>query len=176
MKLNKYLSFDISLHNTLFQLNKEYPYTHPSYITLLNTLESNWISKGYSSTSEERTFKSTAYTTMNLYYMNPLDKGSDIVLLNKFINISETSQFRCCRIDKLHFLNSNELELIDYKSGMYIPPPIDSFYTQKSLLTVTSIKNKFGVYPDIYSFYYLRRGIKKSLHLDSDYIFILNKL
>lgn len=166
MELNKYLSFDISIHQTFYNINKYYPDTSLSFESLMKILEDNWLSEGYQSSHEESIFKSYATNALKLYSLNPLDKGSDIVLLNKFISDNNASEFRYTKIDKLHFLSNDQLELIDYKSGKHIPPFDESFYTNKTLFTISSIKNKLGVCPDVFSFYYLRHGIKLSAKIN----------
>lgn len=166
MKINKYLSFDISLHKTFYEINKKYPNTSLSFEILIDILDDNWISNGYQSKDEESLFRDYATNALKLYSLSPLDKGCDIVFLNKFISGNEDSQFRYARIDKLHFLSNDQLELIDYKSGKYIPPFEKSLYTNKTLFTIKSIKKKLGVYPDVFSFYYLRHGIKLSAKIN----------
>lgn len=163
MKINKYLSFDISLHKTFYYINAYFPNTSLSYEKLICILRNNWLSEGYQSTDEESLFKSYATITMKTYSIIPLDKGSDIVLLNKFITDTEESKLKYAKIDKLHFLSNGQLELIDYKSGQYVPPVNKLFSTDNTFFTTNSIKKKLGVYPDIFSFYYLRHGIKISL-------------
>lgn len=162
MEINKYLSFDISLHKTLYYVNKYYPNTSLSYEALLDILNDNWLSTGYQSNREESLFKSYATAAMKIYSLTPLDKGCDIVLLNKFITDTEGSKLKCSKIDKLHFLSNDELELIDYKSGKHIIPINNSICSCKTFFTINSIKKKLGVYPDIFSLYYLRYGVKLS--------------
>ncbi|MCY6482811.1 hypothetical protein OW763_00365 [Clostridium aestuarii] len=169
MKINKYLSFDISLHKTLYYINKHYSNTSLSYKSLIDILNDNWLSTGYQSNYEESLFKSFATTAMKKYSLNPLDRGCDIVLINKFITAKEGSKLKYAKIDKLHFLSNDQLELIDYKSGKHLPPINKSFFTSKTLFTITSIKKKFGVYPDIFSLYYLRHGIKFSQEIPQIY-------
>ncbi|MBE6069178.1 MAG: hypothetical protein E7211_16000 [Clostridium lundense] len=176
MKINKYLSFDISLHKTFYEINKKYPNTSLSFEILIDILDGNWISNGYQSKDEESLFRDYATNALKLYSLNPLDKGCDIVFLNKFISGNEDSQFRYARIDKLHFLSNGQLELIDYKSGKYIPPADKRFSPNKLLFTITSIKEKIGVYPDIFSLYYLRHGIKLSTYINFDTIYNSTKL
>lgn len=142
----------------------------------MGILADNWLSKGYQSKHEELTFRDYATTALKLYYLNPLDKGSDIVFLNKFINGNEDSQFRYAKIDKLHFLSNDKLELIDYKTGKHIPPADKRFLSNKLLFTIISIKEKLGVYPDIISLYYLRHGIKLSTHINLDVILNSSKI
>ncbi len=174
MEINKYLSFDISIHQTFYNINKYYCDTSLRFESLIDILEDNWLSKGYQSDREESLFRSYATYALKLYSLNPLDKGSDIVMLNKFISDNEDSEFKYAKIDKLHFLSNDQLELIDYKSGKYIPPFHKSFYTNKILFTITSIKKKFGVYPDIFSFYYLRHGIKLSIKIKEPNLLLNN--
>ncbi|WP_186430053.1 hypothetical protein [Clostridium sp. BSD9I1] len=174
MKMNKYLSFDISIHQTFYNINKYYPDTSVPFESLMGILKDNWLSEGYQSISEESLFKSYATYALKLYSLNPLDKGSDIVLLNKFLSDNEGSEFKYAKIDKLHFLPGNQLELVDYKSGKYIPPFEKSLYTNKTLFTITSIKKKLGVYPDIFSFYYLRHGIKLSVKINESNLLLTN--
>lgn len=160
----------------MYCINKYYPNTNLSYESLLDILKENWLSTGYQSTFEESQFKSIATNAMKLYSLNPLDKDCDIVLLNKFIADTEGTEFKCAKIDKLHFLSNNNLEFIDYKSGKYLPPINKSLCTHKTLFTITSIKKKLGVYPDIFSLYYLRHGIKLSTFINLDIMFNINKL
>ncbi|MDP4145700.1 MAG: hypothetical protein Q8936_14640 [Bacillota bacterium] len=117
MKLNKYLSFDISIHKTLYCVNRSYSKKDISYEALLDILNSNWLSTGYQSSYEEYKFKSYAATAIKMYSLNPLDKGCDIVWLNKFITDSEGDVPIFAKIDKLHFLSTGQLELIDYKQS-----------------------------------------------------------
>lgn len=176
MEINKYLSFDISLHETFYFINQYYPYTSLNFKSLIGILNNNWLSDGYQSKCEESQFRYYAATALKLYSLNPLDKGCDIVLLNKFITGKEDSKFRYAKIDKLHFLSNNQLELIDYKSGKYIHPINKSFFSNKLLFMITSIKEKIGVYPDIFSFYYLRHGIKLSTFINLDTMFYISKI
>jgi hypothetical protein len=113
---------------------------------------------------------SYATSAMELYSIIPLDKGTDIVLLNKFITDTEKSKPKYVRIDKLHFLSDGRLELLDYKSGRYIPPVNKLFYSDNISFSINSIKKKVGVYPDIFSFYFLRHGIKLSIEIISSEI------
>lgn len=174
MKINKYLSFDISIHKTLYYINKYSSDSFLSYENLLDILQDNWLSTGYQSSYEESLFKSYATTAIKIYSINPLDKGYDIVLLDKFITDTDGSKLRYTKIDKLHFLSSGELELIDYKSGKYIPPINEAFSISNIFFTVNSINKKLGVYPDIFSLYYLRHGIKLSAFINLNTISTIN--
>lgn len=89
MEINKYLSLDISLHKTLYDINKNYSNSVLSYDALLDILNINWLSTGYQSKHEESLFRSYATNVIKLYFLNPLDKGCDILLLDKFITFKE---------------------------------------------------------------------------------------
>lgn len=167
MRINKYLSLDSSLHKTFYDINTYYPNTCLSYERLICILNNNWSSEGYQTRDEESLFMSYATYTMKLYSIIPLDKGTDIVLLNKFITDTEISKAKYIRIDKLHFLSDGRLELLDYKSGRYIPPINKLFSSDNISFSINSIKKKVGVYPDIFSLYFLRHGIKLSIEIIS---------
>ncbi|KEH87950.1 hypothetical protein Z965_05130 [Clostridium novyi A str. BKT29909] len=174
MEINKYLSLDISLHKTLYDINKNYSNSILSYDSLLDILNINWLSTGYQSKHEESLFRSYATNAIKLYFLNPLDKGCDILLLDKFITFKEDSNLICCKVDKLHFLSNDKLELIDYKTGKYIPSIDKYFNSYKTFLTVYSIKKKLGVYPDIFSLYYLQHGLKFSTFINIDVMYSIN--
>jgi hypothetical protein len=89
MWINKYLSLDISLHKTFYYINANYSDTFVSYEKLIYILNNNWLSDGYQTRDEESLFMCYATSTMKLYSIISLDKGNDILLLNKIITDTE---------------------------------------------------------------------------------------
>lgn len=176
-QINKYIAFDISLHKTLSQYNFLNLSDKNSLDTLLNLLLENWVNVGYESDLEERIFKNRAMIALANYYVNPLDKGTENLIIDKFVQYkSPENLILLGKVDKLHELSNGLYELIDYKSGKYLPPEDELFKTNKVPKIIYLTYQKFGVYPDLFSYYYLRHNKKFTLHITEDYKNFLNCL
>lgn len=166
MPYNKYISFDLSLHNTLFHFNSLTSSNGVTLKKLHSLLSSNWINEGYSSFDEEMDYKLKAFTSLTSYYLNPLDKGYENILINKFISTTNSnSKFLTCKIDKFYELENGLLELVDYKSGKYLPPNSLMFSNYALYKTLYVVNEKLGSYPDIFSYYYLLYNRKFSINV-----------
>lgn len=183
--INKYLAFDISLHSTLSKFNKIYPYNNKSYKLLMNLLTESWISRGYLSNDEESQFKIRATKALEKFLNNPLDVGVENIIVDKMLQENLTSSLTLyAKVDKLHELEDKTIELVDYKTGSYLPP-MQKFNckTQIALLIALSYSN-LGIYPDLISFYYLMYNKKITFKINNDFIdfsksylkFILDKI
>lgn len=168
--INKYLSFDITLHKTLSKFNQLPSGQVTSLDSLLSILHDNWLSLGYNSKREEDIYKIRAVNTLIKYYYNPKDKGEEIILIDKFIKAKEDKTIYFAKIDKLHFLEEDTLEVIDYKSGWHLPPKSLIFNSNKVYQTLFCIYSKFGCFPQQYSFYYLRHNFKYTMTIDEIFL------
>lgn len=164
--ISKYLSFDITLHKTLSKFNQLPSDQVKSLDTLLNILYDNWLSLGYNSPKEESIYKMRAVSTLIKYHSNPKDKGEENILIDKFIKANENKAIYLAKVDKLHFLDEDILELIDYKTGWHVPPKSHIFKSNKVYQTLFCIYSKFGCFPQQYSFYYLRHNLKYTMTID----------
>jgi len=175
--INKYISFDLSLHKTLSEFNQLALSDRSSLNVLLGILQDNWISFGYTSTSEEDIFKNRALISLINYYRNPLDKGCENLIIDKFINYKVPNNLSLSsKVDKLHELNNGLFEVIDYKSGLYLPPEDTMFNSLKVHKTIYVVYQKLGVYPDLFSYYYLRYNKKFTFKITKEYAYFLDSL
>jgi hypothetical protein len=171
MIYNKYLSFDLSLHNTLFRFNSLTSEDEVSIKKLLNLLTSNWLKEGYSSFDEEMHYKLKAILSLTKYYKNPLDIGYENILINKFLStVNPKGSLLTCKIDKFHELPNNMLEIIDYKSGSSIPSTNYLFSCYSFYKTLYIVNKKLDIYPDSFSYYYLLYNKKYSIKISKEII------
>lgn len=168
-KNNKFFSFDQSIHSALAEFNYRADYTDKNYIKYI--LDKNWISLGYSSTSEELAFKNKSYRLLLNYINNPLDKSLDILYIDKYLKRKIDKYVTLtCKIDKLHEVSSDVYEFIDYKTGKHISPISKNQASFHIPILLDLIHDKFEFYPDYISYYYLQFNKKISYEITSDVI------
>lgn len=169
--INKYIAFDISLHSTLAEFNKLYLADDKSLDSLISLLDKNWVSKGYDSNIEEQHFKQRAVTTLKSYYYNPLDIGIENLIVNKKLqkNLGSNLILRG-KVDKFQELNGGLFELVDYKTGKYLPPTFHIKFNSHLAILLTLIYSSYGIYPDLVSYYYLMHNRKFTIEIDNNSI------
>ncbi|OGG08120.1 hypothetical protein A3D05_05270 [Candidatus Gottesmanbacteria bacterium RIFCSPHIGHO2_02_FULL_40_24] len=112
-------SFGSSVHLALQNFYQLYRKSlNPDKNTLLNLLHRVWIPLGYKNKKYEAVMKKRAEGMLSLYY----DKGhsSDVKIddLEKLFTIKLTPSLKLGgKIDRVDKLNSNSIEIIDYKTG-----------------------------------------------------------
>ena len=175
--INKYISFDLSLHKALSEFNQLILDEKASLNILLTLLLDNWINLGYACIYEEELFKNRALVALMNYYRNPLDKGYENLIVDKFITYkAPNNSDLTSKIDKLHELNNGLFEVVDYKSGLYLPPKENMFNSLKVHKTIYVVYQKLGVYPDLFSYYYLRYNKKFTFKITKEYTCFLQQV
>lgn len=177
MTLNKYISFDISLHSTLSKFNKQSLLYRPSLNELLNILSNNWINVGYANLVECEKYEIMANSILTRYYSHPFDIGVENFIIDKFIKTSGPSgpsgKVISCKIDKMLELPNSFIEVIDYKSRANVPFSSSPFYDCKLYKNLYIINKELGFTPDYFSYYYLRYNKKLTLEINSKIMSIL---
>lgn len=156
--VNKYLSFDKSLHSVMAEINIFTPTqaANLSIDRLYSLIEKSWISLGYADTKEELSFKQRAMKILISYVSFPKDKGFENILINKVLRGSLNKHIKVYgKIDKVYEDSTGQIEIIDYKTGSVIDKTAD-FYTNVQLpLYLILVYEKLGIVADSISYYYL---------------------
>jgi hypothetical protein len=170
-EINKYIAFDMSIHNALAEYNKCLLHEKGSFIILQSMLDKHWVDKGYRSILEESEYKKRAINLLKKYYDNPLDMGLDTIAIDKMLKLTYDSNLNLmAKIDKLHEANGNIMELIDYKTGTVLPPTNKMLYNMQIPITLILIENKYGFYPNLFSYYYLSLNRKFTFQIDDVFV------
>jgi len=168
-KNNKFFSFDRSIHSALAEFNYKADYTNKSYIMYI--LDKNWISLGYSSIYEELAFKNKAYRLLLNYINTPLDMSIEILSIDSYLKRKVNKYITLtCKIDKLHEISSNVYEVVDYKTGKHISPISKNHTSFHIPILLDLIYDKFSLYPNYISYYYLQFNKKISYEITSEVI------
>lgn len=93
--------------------------------TLLTSLEENWMSLGYKSKSHEKKTKGQGIEYLENYFKNQFDKGTKVLAVEKGFVVplakDKNSISITGRIDRVDEVDSNTIEIIDYKTGERVP-------------------------------------------------------
>lgn len=140
---SKYISFGNSIHMALADFNL---ITNESYKTidvLHDLLRKNWISKGYDSIDEEKDFGLRGLKMLSRYFENPLDVGTENLIIEQMIFKDMDKYTLCGKIDKAYIREDGIVEILDYKTGKTIKP-IDKIQLPLYLILA---EEKLGYFP-----------------------------
>jgi hypothetical protein len=168
---NKYLSFDKTIHQAMSEFNMQQEQELRTLKNLYNLLEKNWINEGYISYEEEQKFKIRAYGMLTSYFHNPLDIGTENLIINKSISQKiENKTLIFTKVDKVYERTDGGIEIVDYKSG-YVISHQDNFPLDfKSAILLELVRKKLGTTPNYISYYYLSYSKKFTLQISEDVI------
>lgn len=177
MTINKYISFDISLHSTLSEFNRNSLVSHPSLNELLTILSNNWSNIGYASLNECLQYKIIANVILTRYYNNPYDIGLEPLIIDKFISSKSSSgKLLYCKVDKIIELVNGSIEVIDYKTGINITHSSSPSYDYALFKSLYVIKKELGFFPQFFSYYYLRYNRKITIKISPNLISTLSSI
>lgn len=162
---NKYISFGNSMHLTLADFNLIKDNNYRTLDNLHNLLRKNWIRDGYESREEEREFGLMGIDMLSNYYSNPLDKGTENLLIEQMVYKDFRRYILCGKIDKVYIAEDGSIEILDYKTGNTISP-IDDLQLPIYLILA---KEKTGLYPSKVSLYYLSQNKKITKDINRNY-------
>lgn len=158
-----------TLHNTLAQYNNLSP-EHQTYENSIPILQKHWISEGYSSKEDERSYFLKAKSMLQNYCNDRKDLGR-IILNEEMINYDIGKNIILCgKIDKVYVNEDNRIEILDYKTGEYFSPIIDLQNDMQLPIYLLLLRYKLGVFPSVISYYYLSINKKVSLEVTKEVI------
>ena len=163
---SKHISFGNSMHLTLADFNNITNKNYRTLENLHNLLRKNWIRDGYESRDEERNYGLMGLDMLTKYYSNPLDQGTENLIIEEMIYKDCGDYILCGKLDKVYFTPNNIIEIIDYKTGTTMSEVDDLQLPIYSILA----HEKLGVFPKKVGLYYLFHNKKLSHDVDEDYL------
>lgn len=155
-KPNKYFSFDRSIHLALAAFNNIASKQAKSLEKLRSLLKDNWISIGYDSLEEESQFMLRGMLMMASYYLNPLDIGTDIFIIDKLLKAEIKRGVNLIgKLDKVYEKENGDIEIIDYKSGKVIHHQNEFPLDYRTSVMLLLVQDYLGITPSFISYYYL---------------------
>lgn len=157
-----YLSFGESLHRTLEEFFKIRETTQRTKEKLSEILKRVWVKKGYTTSEEEQQYMKEAERLLEIFY-DTQDISVVPFRLEEFFRVPVGDFFLTGRIDRIDLLpeTRNKLEIIDYKTGKFIPKQeeIDDDL-QLSIYALGVLKKYPMYYPEKISMYFFQHGQK----------------
>jgi diguanylate cyclase (GGDEF)-like protein len=161
-----YLSMGESVHSTLHKFFN-LPVEKRSFEQLQHLLKRCWLRKGYKDLTEERDYGHKALDILENFYNN-FDSKIKPVLLEKFFSIEDTNFRLCGKIDRVDKLDNDEYEVIDYKTGNYVPSEEEVQNDLQMKIYGLGVKNLVKTYPQKCSFIFLLHNEKISIELNEE--------
>jgi len=164
------LSFGSTIHEVMKDFYKEVANgKKPTKKLLKNLLERNWTQEGFKNKSHEKKYYQRAIKYLEEYLKQSFDiKNLPLALEEKFTVPLNKSLKIGGRIDRIDKLSNGKIEIIDYKTGEYIPTQKEvdqnkqlSFYALAAtqIPQAPFVKNIKDI---VLSLYYFEKQIKLS--------------
>jgi len=156
-----YLSFGSSLHSTLAKFFQTKETKQRTLDFLFSLLKKNWISKGYSSAEEEAEYRQLAFSILEHFYESA-DINAQPIYIEEFFKLPIKDFFLTGKIDRIDALSEKEVEIIDYKTGKFVPSEEEiKDDLQLRIYALAAIK-KYNLVPKRISIYCLEQNVKLS--------------
>lgn len=157
-----YLSFGESLHKALEEFFKNPDAKSRTKENLLGILSRVWVKKGFSSEDEEKQYLRDAERLLGIFF-DTQDVKVKPFRVEEFFRVPMKDFFLTGRMDRIDILpgTKNKLEIIDYKTGKYMPTQ-EAFDKdlQMSLYALGALKKYPEYSPEKISVYYFQHGQK----------------
>lgn len=164
-----YLSFGISLHNTLAEYNNFCPELQ-NYENSIPILQKCWSSEGYKSKEDEESYFLKAKEILENYCNGRKDLGK-IILSEEMIKHDIGKNLTLCgKLDKVYVNEDNKIEILDYKTGECFSLIIDLYNDMQLPIYLLLLRYKLGVFPSVISYYYLSINDKVSIEVSKEVI------
>jgi len=177
------LSFGSTIHKTLYYFYNVPTPKPPSLEGLLNFLNKNWLSEGYSSEGEEKTYREFAKQILRNFYRTNVDNFSlPVALEHKFQikldgNLSSGEPcFLTGIIDKVEKTPNGNLEIIDYKTSRKLPPQSIIDKDLQLSMYYFAAKNAWSIEPEKLTLYFVVPNIRMSTIRKAEELPIIEEL
>ena len=160
-----YLSFGESIHIALRKFFEIREVKERTLDKLRSVLLNNWVHNGYATPEEENEYKQQALSVVEQFYTHS-DINAQPLYLEEFFQIPVGNFFLTCKIDRIDELTDDNVEVIDYKTGKFLPglEGSDSELSRIQQLRIYAfcIWERLRLFPQKLSVYYLQHNKKIS--------------
>jgi len=161
-------SFGQTIHQTLQKFYRFYRFGEsPDFKTMMELFQESWIPLGYTSKGYETKMKKEGEKILEEFYKKYHNNKLRIIDLEKWFKIKiDNDVFISGFMDRVDFLNKNQLEIIDYKTGKQ--PEKKKLENSLQLGMYALAASDKGLYNKrvgdiVLTFYFLQNGEKISM-------------
>ena len=120
-RARSYFSFGASLHSTLQGFHEQGGSQTQQPADLLKGLEASWIDAGYQSAEEQSARFDLGQQILTAYYKAETKRESETLFMEKVLSVPQRGFVLTGRVDRIDRRADGLLEVVDYKSGSYLP-------------------------------------------------------
>jgi putative RecB family exonuclease len=118
-----YFSFGSSIHGALQDFHAAGGTATQPVETLLGNLEQSWVTAGYTTPEEQQIRFDLGQELLSNYYKAEEVRASETLFVEKTLSIPLPGFVLAGRLDRIDRRPDGLLEIVDYKSGSYLPSP-----------------------------------------------------
>ncbi|MCA1595323.1 MAG: PD-(D/E)XK nuclease family protein [Chloroflexi bacterium] len=120
-RARSYFSFGTSLHSTLQGFHQQGGVQTQQPADLLKGLETSWVDAGYKNREEQAARFDLGQQLLSAYYEVEARRESETLFMEKMLSVPQEGFVLTGRIDRIDRRPDGVLEVVDYKSGSYLP-------------------------------------------------------
>lgn len=165
-RARSYFSFGTSLHSTLQDFHQAGGTATQEVGQLLEGLQTSWVDAGYATPEEASARFDLGQQVLTAYYEAEEQRESETLFLEKMLSVPQEGFILTGRVDRVDRRPDGLLEVLDYKSGSYLPTAQELEEDLAIAIYQLLVSRTLGTTPVIGTIYNLRSNEAVSLLRD----------